>query len=46
MRRSRSSMLADDNFLKSEAKARYYLPVLQDTGIRTSLPHGWYVERL
>lgn len=27
----------DHNLLKSEAKARYYLPVLQDTGIRTSL---------
>jgi outer membrane protein insertion porin family len=25
------------NFLKSEARARYYLPVLQDTGIRTSV---------
>ncbi|HEY9011460.1 MAG TPA: outer membrane protein assembly factor BamA [Devosia sp.] len=27
----------DHNFLKSEAKARYYLPFLQDTGIRPSL---------
>lgn len=27
----------DHNFLKSEARARYYLPVLQDTGIRTSI---------
>lgn len=27
----------DHNFLKTEARARYYLPVLQDTGIRTSV---------
>ena len=27
----------DHNFIKSEARARYYLPVLQDTGIRTSV---------
>lgn len=27
----------DHNFLKTEARARYYLPLLQDTGIRPSL---------
>jgi outer membrane protein insertion porin family len=27
----------DYNFVKTEARARYYLPVLQDTGIRTSI---------
>ena len=27
----------DSNFIKTEARARYYLPVLQDTGIRTSV---------
>jgi len=27
----------DHNLIKTEARARYYLPVLQDTGIRTSL---------
>jgi outer membrane protein insertion porin family len=27
----------DHNFIKTEGRARYYLPVLQDTGIRTSV---------